>query len=315
MMQFEEDDTFTMPLTLKAHQIANQFRQQQPNRQKAKQVYLNTLAVQAVSTYLNWFDIETEVEASDSWNPAIQSLADTADLVVKAQGKLECRPVLPGEQLLHVPPEVWSDRIGYVAVQFDTDLTEAVLLGFVPSVATATVPLKQLQSLDQLVGNLSASAPLPLSKPPIQLERWLQGIIESGWQTIDNLLGVSQPALSFRSAQQLLPGAESAALAVRGKLLDLGQQTEAGQIALFVGITPTEQPTMNIQMMVHPTGNQTHLPAALEVLVLDATGVPVMQAQARNTEMIQLNFSGLPGECFSLKVVLDAVSITETFII
>jgi len=45
MMQFEEDDTFTMPLTLKAHQIANQFRQQQPNRQKAKQVYLNTLAV------------------------------------------------------------------------------------------------------------------------------------------------------------------------------------------------------------------------------------------------------------------------------
>ncbi|NJL51498.1 MAG: DUF1822 family protein, partial [Hydrococcus sp. SU_1_0] len=63
-----------MPLTLKAHQIANQFRQQQVNTQKGKQVYLNTLAVQVVSDYLNWFAIKTDLEASDSWNPVIQSL-------------------------------------------------------------------------------------------------------------------------------------------------------------------------------------------------------------------------------------------------
>lgn len=315
MMSFTaEDETFTMPLTLKAHQLADQFRQQQPTTQKAKQVYLNTLAVQAVSAYLSWFGIETDIEASDSWNPAMQSLADIADLVTP-QGKLECRPVLPGEQSCRVPPEVWSDRVGYVAVQFNADLSEATLLGFAPSVAAMQVPLNHLRSLEELVGNLVEPAPIPLSKAPTQLGQWLQGIIESGWQTIDNLLGVSQPVLSFRSAQQLQSGAESAVSAVRGKLLELYQQSEAEQVALFVGITPTEQPAMNIQVMVHPTGKQTHLPAALEVLILDATGVPVMQAQARTTEMIQLNFSGLPGECFSLKVVLDAVSITETFII
>ena len=53
----------------------------------------------------------------------MQSLTDIAGLVVKDCGKLECHPVLPNSDFCYIPAEVWSDRIGYIAVQFDQDLT------------------------------------------------------------------------------------------------------------------------------------------------------------------------------------------------
>ena len=312
MMQSEED-TFTMPLTLKAHHAANQFRHGQPDAQKAKQVYLNTLAVQAVQSYLSWFGVETDLAASDSWNPSLQALADTADLVVKGKGKLECRPVLPGEQVCRIPPEVWSERLGYVAVQFNPELSEVTLLGFVPSVAAPEVSLSQLRSLDDLLDAIHSSAPVHSVEKTVSLSQWLQGVIETGWQTIEELFGLQQPTWSFRSGDSLQPLQESVPT-TRGKILELGQPN-GESIALLVGLMPTETSTMEIWVKLSPTGSQTHLPTDLELMVLDAAGAAVMQAQSRNTEMIQLKFSGLPGEQFSIRVVLGIRSLTEDFVI
>ena len=122
---------FTVPLALEAHSRAEQFRRYQSNPDKAKQVYLNTLAVYAVNMYLQCRGFETDLETSDSWNPAMQMLLDTADLVVKNRGRLECRPVLPNAEVVCTPAEVWSERIGYVAVRLSESLREATLLGFV----------------------------------------------------------------------------------------------------------------------------------------------------------------------------------------
>lgn len=312
MMQSKED-TFTMPLTLKAHQFANQFRQQQPDVPKAKQVYLNSLAVQAVQSYLNWFGIETDLQHSDSWNPALHALADIADLVVKGKGKLECRPVLPEEQVCRVPPEVWSDRIGYVVVQFNPELSEATLLGFVPSVAAVEIPLSQLRSLEELLDLVHSSVPILSADRVVNLGQWLQGTVAMGWQTIEDLFGLQQPAWSFRSGELLQPESENTLPMTRGKLLELGQLDST--IALLVGLMPTDTDTMNIWVKLCPTGDQTHLPPELELRVLDATGFAVMQAQSRNTEMIQLKFNGLPGEQFSIRVVLGTHSLTEDFVI
>ncbi len=304
--------TLTMPLTLKAHHIANQFRQQQSNPEKAKQVYLNALAVQTVQSYLSWLGIDTDLKASDSWNPAIQVLADTADLVVQGRGKLECRPVLPGAASCYVPSEVWSDRIGYVAVQFDQELSEATLLGFVPLVTVPELPLTQLRSLDELLDRLHSAEQVSSPQSPIALGSWLQGPITAGWQTLEELFGPQQPAWSFRNINQVqaveLP-------ATGGKLLDLGKELNDAPVALLVSVQPTAGTVMDIWVKICPTGNQTHLPTELDVQVLDQDELTVMQAQSRNAEMIQLKFSGVLGEKFSIKVILGAHSVTTAFVI
>lgn len=313
MTPFQEDSSpFMMLLTLKNHQIAEQFRQQQSNPKKAKQVYLNTLAVQAVNAYLSWLGVDTDIEASDSWNPAMQALTDVADLVVKQRGQLECRPVLPEQQICHIPPDVWSDRLGYVAVQFDPGLSEATLLGFVPSVTTQELPLCELRSLDQLINHLNHAAPTA-TQPLINLRKWLNGVVDAGWQTLDGVLG-PQPTFSFRSVDQSELHSTNTSI-TRGKLFDLRSQPNSEQVALLVELAPTNKPDLDIWVKVCPTGVHPHLPPELELMVLDDMGVAVMQAQSRNTEMIQLKFSGVPGEHFSIKIVLDDISFTEDFVI
>ena len=124
----------TVPLGSLAHALARPFAAEQITPQKGKKTYLNTLAIYAVHTYLKWLQIETEISQGDSWHPLKRALFDVADLVIPGVGKLECRPVLPGETAFSLPPEVTEDRIGYVAVQFNERLNEVQLLGFVRAV-------------------------------------------------------------------------------------------------------------------------------------------------------------------------------------
>jgi len=148
--------TVSVPLTHRAHIAAQHFHQHHFPLEKAKQVYLNTLAVYATNSYLNYLGVETDVENSQSWSPILQTLANTADLIVKDWGKLECRPVLPESEVCSIPPDVWTERRGYVAVQLNRELTEATLLGFVPKVPTQTAfPLDRFRSLAVLLDSLS----------------------------------------------------------------------------------------------------------------------------------------------------------------
>ena len=300
--------TFTVPLTLDAHRIAQSFHSRQSNLQHAKQVYLNTLAVYAVNFYLKLLRIETDLAASDSWNPIMQTLANTADLVIKNQGRLECRPVLPGEQLCHIPPEVGSNRIGYVVVQLNQSLTEATLLGFMPIVAAETIPINKLRSLEALIEQLN---------PSVQLSQWLQNAFGAGWEAIETLFSPppEELAFAFRCSTSLSnPSKTPAIVGVRrGKILHLEKSGE--RVALLVGLASQATATIDISVEIYPTDSQIYLPRDLQLMVLDEEGEAVMQAQARSTKSIQLEFSGEPGEHFSVKVALGDVSITELFLI
>lgn len=350
----------TVPLALTAHARAQQFRSHQANPAKAKQVYLNTLAVYAVDIYLQTQGFETDLSASDSWNPTMQTLMDVADLEVKHYGKLECRPILPEKAVMSVPAEVWTERIGYVAVQLDESLRQATLLGFIPTVRTGAIPLEQLDSLLALPEYLT-QLKQHATEGQTRLSQWLKNIFEASWQTVEELLlpSQAQPAFNFRSASNTklrsdreLESADAGtgrqgdteinketreennltfmdatlyeleaktaekltAVVKRGKLLHL-QQLDDKPIALLVGLQPTEFPEINISVEVYPTGGQIYLPQDLKLIVLDEAGEAVMQAQAKSTKKIQLEFSGEPEESFSIKVALGDVSITEAFVI
>ncbi len=305
-----------------AHRLAAQFAAQQATPQKGKQVYLNTLAVYAVRSYLKWLQIETSLGKSDSWHPGKRAVFDVADIALPDIGRLECRPVLPGKTVLDLPPEVTENRLGYVGVQFSENLSEVELLGYTPAVnSLEPIPISNLQPLDALIEQIYqiksvVNFPKKLSAP-VKFSQWLENTFEAGWQTVEAILGREKAnfAWSFRNTDSAAKTHPEASVR-RGKLINLGMQLEGYSVALVVAITPTSAGETDILVQVHPTGDLTYLPPHLQLIVLDAAGIKILDAQARSSDnYIQLQFSGELGECFSVKVALADVSITENFAI
>ncbi|MGB7442753.1 MAG: DUF1822 family protein [Coleofasciculaceae cyanobacterium] len=294
--------TFTVSLALEAHSRAQQFQRYQSTPEKAKQVYLNSLAVYAVNIYLQCRGFETDLEKSGCWDSAIQMLMDTADLEVKNYGKLECRPVLPASEVLYIPEEVWADRIGFVAVQLTESLREATILGFVDKASRSEMPLSQLRSLGDLPGYLNQLKPL------VNLSQWFEDIFEAGWQAIDALLNrePTELAFGFRNTQQTD--------ICRGKLIELGELNQS--VVMIVMLTGESEHDREIGVEVQPPKSQIYLPANLQLMLLNEEGEVVMDVQAgSDNKKIQLEFEGETGDCFSVKVALGNVSVTENFVI
>lgn len=132
----QEIENFALPMLIGRNwrRLAKQFALAQPNRQKAEQVYFNTLAVCVVHDYLQWMGISTKLNAGDSWNPIARLASDVADLQVTGLGVLECRPIRENQQICRIPQEVWGDRIGYVMVQIEDSVKAANILGFINSI-------------------------------------------------------------------------------------------------------------------------------------------------------------------------------------
>ena len=316
-----EDLSIILPITEAARQIAQQFARQQPTSEKSVQVLSNTLAVLVVNDYLQMLGIPTDLKASDSWNPAVRICANVADLEVIGIGRLECRPLRVGDVSCCIPLEVWEDRIGYIPVQVDGELREGKILGFVASVAVETLPISQLQPIEELSDRLHQLSPkiafshsLTGGDAKVNLSQWFQNTFEAGWQEIEALLNASQTRLAFRFRDSASP--KENPLVRRGKLIDLGMQLAGFSVALIVEMKPQEEGTTHICLQVHPTGSQTYLPPNLQLVVFDETGSPLLEANSRRKDnYIQLQLKGEPGECFSVKVALEQTSITEKFVI
>lgn len=325
-----EELALSLPITRTARTTAQRFASEQPTPQKAEQVRLNTLAVCVVNDYLEQIlGIPTDLAKSDSWNSVVRLCANVADLEVIGVGRLECRPLKGYQPTCHIPPEVWSDRIGYVVVQIDESSQEATVLGFAQTAATEELLLSQLQPIEDLIDRLNLQTPpvAPIAAATsaveehrrVNLSQWFANVFETGWQTVETLLNPPELDLAFRSRS-----ADSATLVEserpdigtgRGKLIDLGIQLADRPVALIVELTPEER-KRNILLQVHPIGNQMYLPPLLQLTVLDESGLIFLEAQARNADnYIQLQFSGVPGEQFSVKVALGDASIVEDFVV
>ena len=321
-----EQDTFQVLLTNRFHQVAQAFYAHHADAPKAKQVYLNTLSVQAVRFYLSCLAIDTSLEQSESWNPVLQVLADTADLWIEDWGRLECRPVLPHQSAWTVPSEVLAERIGYIFVQLNADLTEATLIGFLPRLIEAQVTVEQLLSLAEFPTFLNqlaspstaqASALTVPSGPSVALRPWLTQIIETGWTSLEQLIADWQspePALSFRAPTGQIELIERPLTGVKqGKFLNLGDRPE-DHVLLIIGIAPAQSGmAFNITVELYPTGQEIYLPPCLQLSVMDEANVPVLQAEGRQSQGLEFQFSGEPGECFTVQVSLDQLTLTESF--
>ncbi|WP_431658421.1 DUF1822 family protein [Pantanalinema rosaneae] len=195
-----------MPLSIDAHQQAEQLRRQQLSSRKGKQVYLNTLAVYAVHQYLECLGVNTDLAASTSQDTLQIGLSDAADLMIQGVGRLECRPILPGATVISLVMPTRIDRIGCVAVELDADLRQATLLGFVQRWHSETILLQDLEPLSTLLEYLEES------KQRVNLQLWFQQVTTNTWKTVEQLveeasglLGQPTPALAYRSTITTLP--------------------------------------------------------------------------------------------------------------
>ncbi|QZZ19958.1 DUF1822 family protein [Leptothermofonsia sichuanensis E412] len=322
-------DEFSLPLPIAqaAREIAEQFARAQPTPVKAEQVRRNTLAVWVVNDYLQMMGVPTDRDASDSWNPVMRLCADVADLILPGIGQLECRPVDAQAQTCPIPPEVWQERVGYVVVEVADNFQEAKLLGFVPTAAVEELPLNQLRSPEDLIDHLfqlrqstvAQPSPQPTPAPRINLSQWFEGVVEAGWQTIDSLLNQPEfvPAYAFRGEDAIAFRDVQTGIR-RLKLLHLGGQPGETSVILIVTIQTTAETSdspIDIQLQLHPI-SQPQLPAGVQLIVLDETGTTFLEAESRPIDnFIQLQFSGTPGEVFSVQVALGEVRVVEAFVI
>jgi Protein of unknown function (DUF1822) len=294
--------TLSVPLPKNAHRWAQEFAAQQDNPQKGKQVYLNTLAVYAVHSYLKWLNVETALNQGDSWHRGLRAIFDVADLVLPSVGKLECRPVLPGEAAIVLPPTITQERIGYVGVQFSQQLDSVELLGFLPAMemteSPAILQIAQLQSFDSLFEIIYRRTLL------INLRQWVTGIFETDWQPAELVFANNLRSSSTRTCS-------STNSISRAKVISL-----ENQVLLLLELTPTNSEVFDIRLRIYPGNDSIHLPVDLQLIVLDEAGNTSMEAQARSADdWMQLEFSCQHEEKFSVKIVLGETSLTEEFVV
>ncbi|MEB3216239.1 MAG: DUF1822 family protein [Nostocales cyanobacterium 94392] len=181
-MMSTEQLIISIPITQSDRNHANKFAQEQSNPEKAKQVYHNTLAVLVTNNYLQMLDVETALQQSYCWNTYARLSTNIADLNLPGKGHLECRSILKGNDTCDVPQDVWNNRIGYVVVQLDEDCKQGNLLGFVPQVNNNMLNIKKLQALDNLFELLHSNQTV------IQLNRWLENAIDTGWKNLEEII-------------------------------------------------------------------------------------------------------------------------------
>ncbi|MEM9926934.1 MAG: DUF1822 family protein [Cyanobacteria bacterium P01_D01_bin.50] len=185
--------TISIPITEANRSKARLFAQEQFNPEKIEQVYHNTLAVLVTNNYLQMLDLETSLQQSHSWNAVARVSINIADLNLPGKGQLECRSIKIGSDTCYFPEDVRNNRIGYVVVQFDEDYKQGKLLGFLPQVNNTRINIEELESLDNLLETLHSHQTV------VQLNQWLENIIDEGWRNVEEIIGeqASKPLFVF----------------------------------------------------------------------------------------------------------------------
>ena len=301
MMPLAERLTFTVPLSGADFKLAQKFSCEQKDADKSKQVFLNTLAVLAVNFYCQCLKVETNLKESIIGDYNRRILMDSADLKIDVLGKLECRPVLPNENICYVPSEVWSDRVGYVVVEIDEEAKKAILFGFVEQIETNELPLAQLPDIDNLVDLLL------LAKNKQLLERTFaknwdnnisKRILDAKQQ---NFVCLNDPALPTIDKSITSP-------LYKAKYITLKRRT----FILFVRITPTKEGKFQLLVEVESDRGEK-IPSDLNLKLLSLSDQTLNASQTKRGNYISLNYKLQLGESFQIQVKRADESHTEQF--
>ncbi|MEM1256486.1 MAG: DUF1822 family protein [Cyanobacteria bacterium P01_H01_bin.21] len=281
-------------------ETAEAFAAEQVTSEKARQVYLNTLAVGAVNEYLTLLGIPTNLEQSDAWHREMRAADNMADLPITETGTIECLPIPPGTTATSIPLEARIRRLAYLVVEVATPFKVAHILGFAKSPVNeqGMLTVGQLHPLDALPEYLSRFHQSYISQ-------WFQNKFSDVWQLPDTVLASRQPAFRFR--------AQSHPLLQRARVIELGKYTD---LSLRVGLHLTvrsHNDSYQVLVRLCPAASEKNknvdsptLPSGLVLAKLSDEGDILEIQTARSMtpdEFIQLNpFEALPNEQYQIQV-------------
>lgn len=157
--------------------------------------------------------------------------------------------------------------------------------------------------------NQATTASLQQNSSPVRtrLSRWLQGVLDEGWQTIDRLINPeANLAWSTRHFSSGMKG---------GKLINLGVQLGEQTVVLLITVAPESEGKIGINVQVLPAQGAQVLPAHLKLTLLSTVDKILQEVQSREHDnYIQLKpFKGKPGTGFNIEVSLNNISVREAF--
>lgn len=301
MMPLAERLTFTVPLSGADFKLAQKFSSEQKNADKSQQVFLNTLAVLAVNFYCQCLKVETNLEESTIGHYNRRILMDSADLKIDVLGKLECRPVLPNENICYVPSEVWSDRVGYVVVEIDEEAKKAILVGFVEQIKTNELPLAQLPDIDNLVDLLLLA----------KNKQFLERIFANNWDEDESAKILKDKQESFVCLDN--PALPTIDKSITSPLYKAKYITLRGRkFILFVRITPTKEGKFQLVVEVRSYRGEK-IPSDLNLKLLSLSDQTLKANLTKGGDYISLEYTLQLGESFQIQVKRAEEIHTEQF--
>jgi hypothetical protein len=241
---------------------------------------------------------------------------NTASIFIKDKGLLECRPVLPKEEFCEIPPEILSERIGYMVVEIDEIDRQARILGFVESVRNEKLPLTKLSSLQDFLVYLQKLQKVesPINESIVKLSKWFEGLLDSGWQSelaiardIPNLLAVTKDISPVNVTDKEEVGG--------ARIIHLMHLSEP--VLLILRQTRLSPDEIEIILRLYPASESIFLLDGIKMTLLDDKDNPIRQLekQAKGSNWLQLRFKGNVGDEFSLKISFREDSVITKFII
>lgn len=299
--------------------LARQLAQQHPLPEQVQHIYRNLIAVFALKHYLELMGIATDLTSCDCWNAWMRLTLNRADIELVGYGRLECC-LLQSEELdnpasVMLPQEWVDERLGYVAIQVEGEvdkpgLPQVLLVGFMVEDEGPVTSLNQLRSMFELPEFLAALTQQPFVT---QISHWFQHQVKQGWQTLEEVLKFApQPQLQMRGGTNRAEMTRQ----VYGKSLLLSNGKDPHTVALIADVVLQPDGQYAVELRVCPVEEEAFLPPGLEMVVLDAAGELVMQAQTREqNRMIELGFLAEVGDRFQLNVRLGEHEWIESFVV
>ncbi len=166
---------------------------------------------------------------------------------------------------------------------------------------------------NQIIQNLQDKTMINTDKLVNNLSLWFENIFNEGWQSIDDLLSLTdRRAFQFRSDSVLNE------ISVKGaKLIDLGIQLENKSVVLLIGLSPQIDNKVGIRVQLYPAFGETYLPASLQLTLLSESGKTLQSVESRSYDnYIQLKrFKLALGKFFSIQLALKDVKFKENFVL
>ena len=145
----------------------------------------------------------------------------------------------------------------------------------------------------------------------IKLSRWLQGVTDESWLTID---AISNPELNLAFSTRSVEKETK-----KAKVIDLGIDNGSKKVALVVNISPDKIVTIsekiNVSVQLYPMSGEKFLPQNIKLILISKAGKILQEVTSRvQDNYIQLKpFKGEPGKRFSIQFNLGNMIFREQF--